>query len=99
MAVFISGESLLASKVLPAPTPDFCEARHQCLLGRHRRAELQHEIQNVENCGEVFSSAGVSGLMKSTAGPALGAGWPRKRGERLHLVAGLDLLTLSISSG
>ena len=35
------------------------------------------KFRMLKNCGEVFSSAGVSGFMKSMAGAALDAGWPR----------------------
>ena len=48
MAVFISGESVLASKVLPCADADLGETRHQFGLGRIGRAELQDEVQDVE---------------------------------------------------
>ena len=48
MAVFISGESLLDVEGLARADADLGEARHEFLLGRDRRAELQHEVQDVE---------------------------------------------------
>ena len=78
MAVFISGESLLDVEGLARADADPGETRHQFCLGRDRRAELQHEVQDVEELAARSSLlAGVSGLMKSMAGAALGAGWPR----------------------
>ena len=48
MAVFISGESVLDVDGLACTDTDLGEARHQLGLGRIGRAELQDEIQDVE---------------------------------------------------
>ena len=48
MAVFISGESLLGSKGLSRADADLGETRHKFRLGRVRRAELQNEVEDVE---------------------------------------------------
>ena len=77
MAVFISGESLLASKVLPAPTPILAKRAMSAFSDGTVGQNCSTKFRMLKNCGEVFSSAGVSGLMKSMAGAALGAGWPR----------------------
>src|SRR5882757_3627174 len=91
IAAFNSGENLLASKVLPAPTPSLAKRAMSAFSDGTVGQNCRTKFRMLKNCGEVFSSAGVSGLMKSIAGAALGAAG-RKRGERLYLVAGLDLL-------
>ena len=74
-ALRISGESASGSKVLPGADAELGEARHQRRLGRVRRAELQDEVQLVEECGRGAAlHRRVSGLKKSIGGAAAGAG-------------------------
>jgi hypothetical protein len=77
IAAFNSGENLLASKVLPAPTPSLAKRAISAFSDGTVGQNCRTKFRMLKNCSEVFSSAGVSGLMKSTAGAALGAGWPR----------------------
>ena len=48
MAFFISGESVLGIEGLARADTDLGEARHEFLLGRMRRAELEAEVQDIE---------------------------------------------------
>ena len=78
MAVLISGGSVFGVEGLSRADPDLGEARHQVGLGRIGRAELQDEVQDVEELERLPLVGSVSGLMKSIAGAAAGGGWPRK---------------------
>jgi hypothetical protein len=74
-AVFISGESLLASKVFPAPTPILAKLAISSVSDGSVGQNCRMKFRMLKNTSDVFSSAGVSGLMKSTAGGgAVGAG-------------------------
>ena len=77
MAVFISGESLLGSKVLPAPTPILAKRAISSVSDGSVGQNCRTKFRMLKNSSDVFSSSGVSGLMKSIAGAAVGAGWPR----------------------
>src|ERR1700716_3431247 len=87
MAAFTSGESLLASKLLPAPTPSLAKRATRACSDGTAGQNCRTKFRMLKNCGEVFSSAAVSGFMKSMAGAALGAGWPRNAESGCALLA------------
>jgi hypothetical protein len=72
-----SGVSFAALKFLPARTPIFANRSISAVSDGTVGSEFQDEIQDVKNSVEVLCSAGFSGLMKSMAGGAFGAGRPR----------------------
>src|SRR5207249_10259440 len=70
---------------------DLGETRHECFLGRDRRAELQVEVQDVEELqrGLFFCWRQRPDEINGRCG--LGCRLAEKRRERLYLIASLDL--------
>ena len=91
-AAFISGESLLGSKVFPAPMPIFAKRAMSSVSDGSVGQNCRMKLRMLKTCSDVFSSPCVIGFMKSMSGADLGAAVPKKRRKWLHLVAGLDFL-------
>ena len=77
MAVLISGERVLAPTVFPAPTPIFAKCAISSVSEGTVGENCSTKFRMLKNSSDFLSSSGVSGLMKSIAGAAVGAGWPR----------------------
>src|SRR5258708_1953330 len=99
IAAFISGESLLASRVLPAPTPILAERDMSSVSDGFVGQNCSTKFKMLKNCGEVFSSTGVSGLMKSMTGAALGGAVLKDADRVCALYPACTLFTLSRSPG
>ena len=74
IAFFISGENLLVSKFIPAPTPILAKRAMSSFSDGCVGQNCRTKFKTLKNSGELFCVSGVSGLMKSIAGAALGAG-------------------------
>ncbi len=73
---------------------EFGKTGHELLLGRMRGAELQHEIQLLEDLGRFRYLLTRQRLDEVDRRCRLGRRFAEKRGKGLHLVAGLDGLHL-----
>src|SRR5439155_20769815 len=67
------------------------ETLHECFLGWDRRAELQDEVQDVEELRRGLLFCRRERLDEINGGCGRRCGLAEKRRERLHLVACLDL--------
>jgi hypothetical protein len=86
------GRELAGVKSLARADADLDEARHEFLLGGDRRAELQHEVQDVEELRRGLLFCGRKRLDEINSRCRFGRRLAEKRGERLHFIANLDLL-------
>ena len=76
-AFSISGESAFASNVPCGPIPSLANRAMISVSAGFGGQNPSTKLRMVKNSGEVLSASGLSGLMKSTAGGAGGAGLPR----------------------
>jgi hypothetical protein len=73
-AVLISGDSVLGSKVFPAPIPIFAKRAISSVSEGLVGPNWSMKFMTLKTSSEVFCSSTVGGLMKSIAGAGLGAG-------------------------
>src|SRR5207253_1404948 len=85
------GRKLARVKGLARADADLGEARHESFLGWDRRAELQDEVQDVEELRRGLLFCRCQRLDEINGRGGLGCRLAQKRGEWLNLVAGLDL--------
>jgi Crp-like helix-turn-helix domain len=73
IAVFTSGENVVALKVFPAPTPILAKRAISSVSEGSVGVNCRMKFRMLKNSSDFLSSSVVSGLMKSTARAAFGA--------------------------
>ena len=88
----ISGVSLSASKVFPAPTLIFAKRYMNSVSDGIGRAELQDEVHDVEKLKRGLLFFGGDRLDEINRRCGLRCGCPEERRQGLNLVTGLNFL-------